>query len=290
MVNLQDYILKSELFKTFEVDELLFVEYRCLINDHQSDIWTHHNYLAYVLGGEKKWKSRQNEYRVGSGEALFVRKGATTVYQYFDEPFYVLFLFLPDRFIREVLSKHPPLLQHKRAHPRSASLIPVQVNPVLDAYFQSLFAYFSQPKPLFKDLLRLKLEELILHICTQPGNSALSNCFFELTRQEKVNLKETMLTHFHLPLSIEDYARLCARSLSSFRRDFKQVFGLTPGRWLTEKRLEYSRFLLETTDKSITEIVAESGFKNDAHFSKIFKRRFGHSPKKFRLAYRTDSL
>jgi|GEM_PF-3871141 len=54
MVNLQDYILKSELFKTFEVDELLFVEYRCLINDHQSDIWTHHNYLAYVLGGKKK--------------------------------------------------------------------------------------------------------------------------------------------------------------------------------------------------------------------------------------------
>lgn len=282
MINLQDYIIDSRLFKTLKADELLFVEYKCLIEKEVSDIWTHHNYLAFVTGGEKKWKTHKHEYLVAPGKAIFVKKGATTVYQYFEEPFFVFFLFLPDRFIREVLSRHPELDRANSSLEEEDGIIPLEVTPYLESFFNSLLTYFSQPEPPLSNLLKLKMEELILSIMSRPGNRGLKQYFTVLGQRRELHLKQLMLTHYTHPFSIEDFARLSARSLSSFRRDFRQIFGATPGRWLTRKRLEYSCLLLETSDKSIQEIVAESGFVNSSHFSRIFKATYGLSPSNFR--------
>ncbi len=284
MINLQDFIVESKLFKTFKIEELLLVEYKCLVQDDQSDIWAHNNYFAYVLGGEKKWKTQKDEYLVSSGEALFIKKGAHSVYQYFDEPFLVLFIFIPDSFIQEVLSKHHGML-HKREEisEEDDSVIPVTVNGVLESFFHSLLSYFAQSKPPYQELLRLKMEELTLNILSQPDNAMLKQYFVQLGQRQKVNLVKTMNTHFQYPFSIQDYARLCARSLSTFRRDFKETFHTTPARWLMQKRLEYSRFLLESSDKSMLEVMDESGFKNRSHFIKAFKDAFGASPQRFRL-------
>jgi AraC family transcriptional regulator, exoenzyme S synthesis regulatory protein ExsA len=80
------------------------------------------------------------------------------------------------------------------------------------------------------------------------------------------------------PMSLKEFARLSGRSLSTFKRDFKEVFDTTPGRWLTLKRLELARYLLENTDKSVTETAFEAGFKNNSHFNRVFKERFDMTP------------
>lgn len=285
MVNLQDYIEDSRLFQTFRIDELLFVEYKCLVEDDQSDIWAHNNYFAYVLGGEKKWKTQKGEYYVSGGEGLFVRRGAHTVYQYFDEPFRVLFVFMPDSFIREVLAKYHTLTPRQETEfYESDGVIPLAMNEVLQSFFHSMLAYFSQPKAPHQALLKLKMEELILNIISQTDNASLSQYFIQLGQRQKVNLAKIMNSHFQYPLSVQDYARLSARSLSSFRRDFKDTFNTTPSRWLMQKRLEYSRFLLENTDKNIWEVMDESGFKNRSHFVTSFKNTYGDSPHRYRMS------
>lgn len=284
-INLQDFILESKLFKTFYIDDLLFVEYKCLVNEEQSNIWTHHNYFAYVFGGQKKWKTAKGEYLVSSGEAIFVKKGANMVYQYFEEPFFVLFIFLPDQFIRDTIRKYPecrPTLTNQT--PVIDSVIPLTLNEVLNTFFQSLFSYFLPSKPPSKAVLKLKMEELILNVFSQPENQALKQCFSKVMNVQKTNLEELMKTHFTYPFSIKDYARLSARSLSTFRRDFKATFHTTPSKWLIKERLAYSKLLVETTSKSINEIIYESGFKNRSHFMRLFKEAFGYSPKQFQLA------
>ncbi len=83
-------------------------------------------------------------------------------------------------------------------------------------------------------------------------------------------------------LTLEEYAKLCGRSLASFKRDFEKIYQTTPGKWLKEKRLAHAKFLLETTDLNISEIVMEAGFENTSHFARIFKNQYGHPPLKFR--------
>lgn len=79
-------------------------------------------------------------------------------------------------------------------------------------------------------------------------------------------------------MTLDEYARLSGRSLSTFRRDFKEIYGAPPGRWLTQRRLDFGRYLLEKTDKSVTEVVLDCGFKNTSHFSRAFKKTYGHPP------------
>jgi transcriptional regulator GlxA family with amidase domain len=80
-------------------------------------------------------------------------------------------------------------------------------------------------------------------------------------------------------LGLEEFARLCNRSLSSFKRDFQKQFGMSPGKWLLEKRLDHAHNLLNNTDKTVTEAAFETGFESRPHFSRAFRERFGISPR-----------
>jgi transcriptional regulator GlxA family with amidase domain len=48
------------------------------------------------------------------------------------------------------------------------------------------------------------------------------------------------------------------------------------------KRLEFARVLLETTDGSVADISFESGFENTSHFIRAFKSKFDTTPLKYR--------
>lgn len=283
MINLYDYIANSQLFKTIAVDDLLFVRYECLINDHRSEIWSHSHYFAYVVGGRKKWATPTNEVLVGKEEILFVKKGANTVYQYFEEPFYVIFIFLSDEFISNLLVKYEHVVPiSDNPDGNEQDLILIQSNTLLHSFFQSLRGYFSEESQISKELLKLKFEELILTLLTQRGNDAMKSFLMGVCKSRKSGLANIMYKYFAHPLSIMDYARLSARSLASFRRDFKQIYHTPPGRWLLSKRLEYARSLLKTTDLSIDEVMDASGFKNRSHFIKSFKNAYHIPPGRFR--------
>ena len=57
---------------------------------------------------------------------------------------------------------------------------------------------------------------------------------------------------------------------------------MTPAKWLKQKRLEYGRFLLETTNLNINEIALDIGFENTSHFIKSFKAYYDYPPLKFK--------
>lgn len=80
---------------------------------------------------------------------------------------------------------------------------------------------------------------------------------------------------------VADYFGISVYTLS---RLFKDYVGIGFKEYITAKRLELSRSLLLTTDKSITEISSEVGFNAPDYFSKIFKLNYGVSPSEFRNA------
>lgn len=289
MTNLPDYIIHSGLFKAVPIEDLLLVEYQCLIDEPRSEIWSHTSYLAYVIGGEKKWKTPVDEYKITSHDALFVKKGAHSVFQYFNEPFFVIFIFIPDDFIRRILFKNWELKYYDHASEtdnyHNHQLMLLTQNEVMKSFFNSLLAYFSPESVVSQKALLLKMEELILNIMIQPGNHRLKRYFFDIARSRGIDMKEIMSVNCLNPLSLSDYARLCAMSLSTFQREFKSLFGQTPGKWLMARRLEYSKFLLETTNQSTAEIMDGCGFVNRSHFVKSFKNTFGISPSRYRQQY-----
>lgn len=84
-----------------------------------------------------------------------------------------------------------------------------------------------------------------------------------------------MEANFYYNLELEDFAKLCNRSLSSFMRDFKNSFHTAPGKWLLEKRLDYAGRLLATTNKTLADVIYECGFESQVHFNRVFKEKLG---------------
>lgn len=287
MLNIYDYITDSKCFKTFKVDDLLFVEYRCQVKNDSVSYWTHNNYFTYILGGTTLYLNGDREHIVEEGDALFVRKGTYVAHRFGPGDYCALVIFVPDEFIRTMLSKYPaptPSPEDPVCPRESNSIFPLKVDESLSAYFHSVLSYFPRNVSPSKELLKIKFEELLLNILHGQQDPSLVACLRSLRESGKVSIRDVMETSFMHPMSLEEYARLCARSLSAFKSDFYEIYKTSPGRWLIRRRLQFAKVLLETTDESVNDVAFRSGFKNTAHFVKVFKATYGMPPLQHRFS------
>lgn len=286
MINVEDFIGNSELFKKFVVDDLLFVEIVCPVEDDASasSLWWHNNFFAYAMAGEMVVKTLREEYIFRAGDCIFAKKGSIVSARHLiQEDFCELRVFVPDDFIKTVFQKYRIPLIEAGTNEITDTIIPLAVDEVLEVYFHSLLTYFRQFTPPPPSLLKLKFEELMMNILSNNSHRPLKCFFSELCLSARPSIKELMEANFIKNLSLDEFARLCGRSLSAFKEEFKNIFQTTPGKWLLEKRLEYSHYLLETTDSHVDEVCYMSGFENMSHFIRVFKSKYGLPPGKFKM-------
>lgn len=280
---MQDFVAGSPYARKLAVDELLFAEFKCPMDEKTASIWWHNNFFAHVLSGETVMKTPKGEYRLKAGDSAFAKKGSVLTYNHVHEDFCELLIFVPDEFIRTVVRKYKTPLTAVADSRQIDTVIPLATDEVLESYFRSLFSHFRMQAPPAGTLLRLKFEELLLDIFSSNRHNELKCYFSEVCRSSKPSIRAIMEANFFSRLPLEEFARLCARSLSAFKKEFKHIYNTTPGKWLLEKRLEYSHYLLETTDLNIDQICTESGFENQTHFIRVFKNRYGQSPGRLKM-------
>jgi AraC-like DNA-binding protein len=242
-----------------------------------ADLWSHENYIFYVLEGKKIWHTSYGSFEVGEGSCVLVRKGACILEQFFDIGFCVVLFFIPDEFICNTLkNKSEPITKSNR---KCNPVIKLNSSETLKSFFVSMYSYFADTTEPDKSLLELKFRELILNITDNPQNEEVRSYFCSLMNEpQSVSLQRIMDENYCYNLKLEQYAVLSNRSLSAFKRDFQKQFNSTPGKWLLEKRLHHANYLLTNKGKTISEATFESGFENPSHFSRSFKERFGISP------------
>ena len=282
MFRLFDIVYENCLFRQIKVNELLFVEYKCLNDEQKLKVWSEQNFFIYILGGKKIWQTLQANYEATGGQAVFVKKGANIVHQFYDKDFCALMIFVPDQFIVDTIrqSNLPSLAQGDAAS--TDSVIPLEPNGVLTAYFQSVFSYFGLEQKPPAALMELKFRELIFNIFSSGKNELLAGYLRSLCQQNKTCVKEIMERNFIYNARLEEFARLAGRSLASFKRDFQAIYKTTPGRWLVHKKLEYAKQLLTLTDKNINELSYDAGFESPSHFIRLFRQYYKTTPLQFK--------
>lgn len=95
--------------------------------------------------------------------------------------------------------------------------------------------------------------------------------------------KHIMQESFETKLNMEELALELPMGYSSFRKKFKQINGESPNQYLLNLRLDKAQYLLNMTGLNISEIGHQIGFDNVFYFSKLFKKKFGISPKNYRM-------
>ena len=283
MLNTYDTIRENLHFNKFVVGELLFVEYKCPIEQEAAGIWTPMDYFIHVLSGRKTWRTTDGTWTAEKGQTLFFKKGAAVVYQDFKDDFCVLVFFVSDNFIRDVVREVSGQLSGRHAaETLDKGAMIVNGDLTLAAYFHSMLAYFTGTVKPAETLLTLKLKELIVSLLLGGHNPELAAYFQSLLKSDAPPLTQIMEANFCYNLALEDFAKLSHRSLSTFKRDFRKYYKQSPGKWLVQKRLEYSAVLLQNPALNVSQAAFDSGFEDLSHFSRAFKEKFGTSPANYR--------
>jgi len=87
---------------------------------------------------------------------------------------------------------------------------------------------------------------------------------------------------WHEKLTLDSIARACGLNRAKLTRGFREMFDCTIAEALAARRLLEASRLLLTTDLPVSSIGYESGYLNNASFSRAFGRHFGRSPSHYR--------
>ena len=281
MLNFYKIVKENLSFNRFEFRETVCLEYTCPIDAEQIGIFSRNDYLVYVLSGKKTYKTINGEWTLGPGESLYLKKGAEVIHQYFDDEYCMLAFFLSDELIKETMEEMKGMtLLNCEQDPDEFSAAVVQTSEYLEGYYHSMLTYFRGIDRPPDQILVLKLKELLLNLIN--SDPLLAAYFKNLSLSDKPSLQQVMEKNFCFKLRIEDYAELCHRSLSAFKRDFQQIYNETPGRWILKRRVERAANILDNSDQSVSEIAFETGFEDLSHFSRVFKKIIGKNPTEYK--------
>ena len=98
---------------------------------------------------------------------------------------------------------------------------------------------------------------------------------------------DDILAHYSNPFSASRLAKLVGLSVSQMNRRFSAAYQISPQQFLLNVRMKIASQLLATSDESIASIVFDTGFFDQSHFSKYFRRFFDMAPNEYRNKYRT---
>ncbi|HVZ97522.1 MAG TPA: AraC family transcriptional regulator [Chitinophagaceae bacterium] len=106
-----------------------------------------------------------------------------------------------------------------------------------------------------------------------------------------VSAKVFIDNHFEQPIHLEQISAKACLSKFHFHRLFKSVYKKTPHEYITARRLDKAKQLLQKEGISITDVCNLVGFESLGSFSLLFKKRHGFTPQYYRnIAYLKKKL
>lgn len=277
MLNFYRIVKENLNFNRFQFRDTVCLEYTCPIDAEQIGIFSRNDYLVYVLSGKKTYKTIDGEWTLVPGQSLYLKKGAEIIHQYFDDEYCMLGFFLSDELIRETINEiKSKLILSSSSATEEFTAKTVQTSEFLEGYFHSMLTYFRGINRPPDHILVLKLKELLLNLIS--SDPLLTAYFSSLAESDKPSLQQIMEKNYCFKLRLEDYADLCHRSLSTFKRDFLQIYKETPGKWIMKRRVAHAANLLVNSNQTVTEVAFETGFEDLSHFCRVFKQVTGKNP------------
>ncbi|MCC8397612.1 AraC family transcriptional regulator [Paraburkholderia sp. MMS20-SJTR3] len=107
-----------------------------------------------------------------------------------------------------------------------------------------------------------------------------------LTRQMLIRIQVFVQEHIAETILVEQLAVLVHMSASNFARVFKTATGNSPHLYVTLERVKFARTMLCEGTIPLVEVGACAGFQTQQHFTAVFHRHTGVTPRAFRLAHR----
>jgi AraC-like DNA-binding protein len=131
--------------------------------------------------------------------------------------------------------------------------------------------------------VRIKVLELLYHLLHKLSKreNTSQKTVNNADAEKLLNARNIILADISEPPSISFLATQVGMSETKLKQLFKQTFGDSIYNYFQKIRMEEAAFLLKQSAYSVSEVGYQLGFSNLSHFSRLFQRHYGVTPKKY---------
>lgn len=238
------------------------------------------NLICIPLSGEKTVNTpttttkatAENYFILPSGYVLMTERNVTKA------TFDSLLIFFSDQYLVDFCLRRN--IKRKNA---AITEIPLYAK---DSFIQHFIASVQAmpPDSATDQLHGIKTEEL-LHYLNRIHPEIIQQLMgnIRMTEPHRV-LQQVVLANQHSNLTLAELAFLSNMSLSTFKRQFTEVFHTSPGRYFRENKISRAKQLL-LLNRRPSEIYADLGYENLSSFSQEFKKQTGQTPSAFQAQH-----
>lgn len=244
--------------------------------------------LGYVLSGEKHFVTSEQRSICRKGDLFFIPIGNHNIENIIssDSGYYeqVALTFSSDQLSKVIMPLNLSLSRNKecREHTYSPSPTVSRAEPITREVFESISQYYNLGG--FNNNTQSEMINLtnLLHTILEYEQESVKCCIINSIDQEQAAFEKVIVENIFADKRIEELAHEAHRSLTSFKKEFKRLFGDSPHRWFLQQRMNSAKMMLATTDDSISHISSLCTFNNTSHFIKLYKCYFGMTPAQHR--------
>lgn len=127
-------------------------------------------------------------------------------------------------------------------------------------------------------------QSLVIHLLKHytTANYAVESTKGGLSGYKLRRVKDFINDNLEQELSLSEIAEIAELSQYHFSRSFRKSTGMTPQQYLMKQRIERAKVLLTDKDLPIVEVSLQAGFKNQSHFTTLFRKFTKLTPKIWR--------
>ena len=160
----------------------------------------------------------------------------------------------------------------------------IKVDRLLENFKESIDILLDNPELADESIIRTKLKEFVLLMAKSQDAPSQLDFLAALFKPLDIEFKSTIQHNLYANLSIDELARLCHLSTSSFKRKFTETFNTSPKKYISQKKVEKAAALLKKDSSRVSEIAYDVGFDSLATFNRNFTATYGLSPSEYRLS------
>jgi AraC family transcriptional regulator len=152
-------------------------------------------------------------------------------------------------------------------------------DPVMRALVGLLLPAFDNPEQASRIFVKHIMMAVGVHVLkTYGGMKPIDVVRGGLAPRQLKRVEDTLAANLAGNISCAALANDCGVSLSHFSRAFRQSKGLSPHRWMLERRVDRAKSILRDPSRSLSDVALSCGFADQSHFTRVFTGQVGISP------------
>lgn len=251
----------------------------------RSKIILQQHLFSLLLEGHKSVHTASKHLHIDNSRFLLLTSGHYLMTEKTVSPqgnYRSILLFFTQQTISNFFARYPGIIATSAGKDNTAEQVEVfDKDEFLYGFIQSLQLISQNTEYIPAELQQVKLQELLIYLCHRYPQKM--NSLQAIASRESIDteIKQLAENHIESNISVEELAFLSNMSISTFKRKFIKIYGVPPGKWFLQKRMEHAATLLRMGNSKPADVYYKVGYENHSSFTHSFKQVFGITPSEY---------